>query len=253
MTTITHELVSTVAAYLTANKQGARLAKLEKSVAILRAAEALGHWAPYQATMSTGGFYQGLGSKLSVSPREAVQCIEYGKPYAGISPVVGARKGLVAPEVVEAWIALCNAAHTLRKQLDAARPKPVVTAIGLSPKVTKTLQECELDIDLPTIKPAEIEAFQVPVYRDGQPVLKADGTPATETAYRVKWSKGIKLGVSRFADDGCEACGKSIPSQRFVPIEASCKRLGLIGMWVGCDCAANIFGVKDKGISKGAA
>jgi hypothetical protein len=137
--------------------------------------------------------------------------------------------------------------------LDASRPVPVITAIGLSPRVTATLKECNLDVDLPSIKLAKIDFRWVRAYEDGKPAFRKDGKPRMEKCYFVEWSQGIKHGCSRFADGGhCEACGKRIPSQRYVPIEATCKKQGLISMWIGCDCAKNIFGIKDAGIDKNA-
>lgn len=250
---------------------GSRLAKFQEAITLLRTAEARGAWASREAQKVSAGFYQGLANRANVDMPSgpdtesrmvrgengetryiaghrtaAESCFRYGRPYEGPMPRVTTGKGRACKEipadVVESWMKLCTVVRALCKQLDAARPKPIVTAIGLSPKVTKTLTEMNLDIDLPTITPAEIVPKEISV-------KDKNGNPRIETVYVVKWSQGVKLGMSRF-QSGCEACGKSIPSCRFVPIEAKCRKNGLVGMWLGCDCARQIFGVKDAGISR---
>jgi hypothetical protein len=148
------------------------------------------------------------------------------------------KKAGVPLGVLGAWVALNWERREACELLDAARPLPVITPIGLSPRVTATLTECNLDLDLPSIRMAEIDP------RTGERVMVRE--------YFVAWTKGIVHGRSRFAHGGCEACGKSIPSGRFVPVEAHDKaRNELVSMWLGCDCARNIFGIKDVGIGKG--
>ena len=70
--------------------------------------------------------------------------------------------------------------------------------------------------------------------------------------YFVDWTPGTQMGRSRFSYGcKCEACGKSIPSGRFVAIEADDMNSGdHIGLWIGQDCARNIFGVKDEGMDR---
>lgn len=262
MEQLNSNLVSEVARFL----NGKRLEKFQASVAALNTAAVRGAWESRERQKSESGFYQGISDKISVrlsrdfdvvgpnDLHQAEMCLCFGRLYSGPIPRVYVDKSgrEVPAAVVEAWFKLCGERHELVKQLDAARPKPVVTAIGLSPKVTKTLTEMNLDIDLPTIKPAEIEAYKVQTHhpKTFEPLFEKDGvTPIMETAYRVKWSRGIKLGLSRF-HSGCEACGKPIPSGRYVPIEAGCKTNGRIGLWIGVDCARNIFGIKDQGIAR---
>jgi hypothetical protein len=166
----------------------------------------------------------------------------------------------ISDETLWAWIALAAEVRAVSELLDEARPVPVVTTIGLSPKVTATLTEMNLDLDLPSIKMAKIEAR----YRDEERfnkttgeweyVLLKDGTRKQETYYVVVWTDGIVHNRSRFASGAhCHACGKNIPSGRFVPVEAFDKKSSkLVSMWLGCDCAKNIFGIKDVGVEKSA-
>jgi hypothetical protein len=256
-------LVDKVSSFL----NGARRAKFQRSIEILRAAEARGAWDGRESQQVGAGFYQGLvrmrvevkfdHQALALEPHKhpAEMSLRFGHAYSGPIPQVQHGKGRacsqVSPAVVAAWFQLCSAKVALVKQLDKARPKPVVTAIGLSPKVTKTLTEMQLDIDLPTIKPAEIERYEVQARDKNGELLFKNGEPVMEIHYRVKWAPGTKLNVSRFSNGGgCEACGKHIPSGRFVPVQAECRKKGLIGMWLGCDCARNIFGIKDLGIEQ---
>jgi len=247
--------------------KGKRLEKLMTSVEILRSAEVYGSFQGRESVKALAGFGPGLLTRKKTGEclqgefpkigewtrtrHVAESCLRYGSAYPFWSEAPFSVEG-VAQEVIEAWVQLCCSAHQLYNTLKEARPKPVVTAIGLSPKVTVTLTGMNLDLDLPTITPAEIEAYKVQSRnpKTGERLFEEDGTtPVMETAYRVKWSKGIKLGKSRYRS-GCQACGKSIPSGRYVPIEADCRQNGRIGLWVGCDCARNIFGVKDLGIAK---
>jgi len=233
---------------------GKRREKFLASVAVINESLAQGAWIKRGSAKADVGFYQGLESKQRrMQPFRLEMCVNYGQAFA--EELTDEMCTQTAnPRVLRAWVSLCSEVAAARKLLDAARPRPVVTAIGLSPKVTKTFQECNLDLDSTTIAPAEIERCEVQRRHSvtGEPCFTAAGVPEMEVFYRVKWSTGIALHVSRFSySNGCEACGKSIPSGRFVPIEADCRKLGKrIGMWVGCDCARNIFGIKDIGIGR---
>jgi hypothetical protein len=160
-------------------------------------------------------------------------------------------KAQVPEAVLRAYFRLGEARCAATKALDEARPKPVITAIGLSPKVTKTLKECNIDIDISTVRMPDIERFPL-LDKNGKQV-REDGVP--QWFHKVMWSDNALFNASRFSYNscGCEACGKTIPSGQFVPVEADCnitKRP--IALWLGRDCARNIFGVKDVGVEKGA-
>lgn len=281
--------------------KGARLAKFNASVAILNESLAQGGWKSRGSVKANSGFYQGLlgyvrfnqdykskNKKAQEGASSLMFCLSWGKSFDGdlAKAIPALRAGIehdwrtgkpkeykASDEVIQAWVELCAEKDTAYELLDAARPLPRITAIGLSPKVTKTLQECNLDLDLPSIQMAKIEARKRPAFtwtkkkvempdRWGRmrmkevndklvPWFDKDGKRVMETYYVVVWSKGIVHGQSRFAGGGCHACGKHIPSGRFVPIEAKDKKSGnLISMWIGCDCSANIFGIKDIGIEQ---
>jgi hypothetical protein len=285
---------------------GARLAKFNASVAILNESLAQGAWTPRGSVKASSGFYQGLAGYVNFDKNysaknnkaqdeawDLMMTLSYGRGLGKADverAIVTLRSGITSrkgepakykptDDQIKAWVALCEEKSAADELLDAARPLPRVTAIGLSPKVTKTLTECNLDLDLPSIQMAKIEPRQRPAFKwtkkrvpvvpevmdpyTGKPATKEvndklvpafkNGKRVMETYYIVVWSKGIVHGQSRFwGNGGCEACGKQIPSGKFVPIEAKDKKSGkLISMWLGCDCAANIFGIKDVGIEKG--
>lgn len=265
---LTQAHVDTVAAYMT----GKRREKFLASVAILNESLALGGWIKRGKVKATSGFYQGLSStahfatgdsfSLEMSLRFGSAESKYGlgrkdKPFADLTDeelahVCRNTKGKVTPEVVRAWLTLCTESDAAHRLLDKARPLPTITAIGLSPKVTKTLTEMNLDLELPSIKIAKISFYlKALLDDDGKPVIdKVTGKPVMVPVYYVDWTPGTQMSLSRFAGRDCEACGKTIPSQNFVPVEADCKKNGHIGLWLGTDCAKNIFGIKDVGISK---
>ena len=273
MKQITPNLVATVRTAL----KGKKLEKFDASIAILNESLAQGGWTTRGSVKVNSGFYQGIANvDFSVGYKDGkpikgheeasmlMFCLRWGHDMeeadvAIAYPFFVGRSGFkLSLEVVKAWAALCNERFDACDILDEARPLPVITAIGLSPKVTKTLTECNLDLDLPSIKMAKLEARERPAFKwnkkteKSEPVMCDDGTQATETYYVVVWSDGIEHNMSRFCG-GCQACGKNIPSGRYVPIEAQDKKSGkLISMWLGCDCAKNIFGVKDIGVERAA-
>lgn len=238
--------------------KGSKKAKFLASIDAIKASLQHGSWIPRGAIKAKSGFTQGLisyktdfrvESGAHADYTDLKMCLHYGMPYQGnaIPTVEG-----VSEHVIVAWIQATREFKRLSKLLTEARPKPVVTQVGLSPKVTKTLMEMDLQIDLSTVREADlVKKERQDVDKHGNPRFTSTGEPVMIAFYVVKWTPGIKLHMSRFSHgDGCEACGKAIPSGRFVPIEALCTKNGLVGLWVGVDCAKNIFGIKDQGIER---
>lgn len=237
--------------------KGKKREKFETSIQVLLASLVDEQWSQGGSRKAGSGFYQGLTRRYSVETllngnqrHQLTMCLDFGHSYTGPRDVTV--EG-IPQDVLSAWITLCNEARASTLLLYEARPKPVITTIGLSPKVTKTLKECDLDIELPTIKMPPLEKYYVQaIDKEGKPIVDhRTGKPVMDVRYRILWTKGVKFGEGRFGgSNGCQACGKPIPSGRFVPIEAQCKNKGLIALWIGCDCARNIFGVKDLGLTK---
>jgi hypothetical protein len=270
--TLNQENIAIVSGFL----NGARRAKFLASIAILESSLKDDSWAKRGSVKVESGFYQGLVRCRFAKNYEAKNqkaqdeawalsyCLSFGNPFRGTDVDLAITTYLefykqnklpfkVPVEVLHAWVSLCGEKAEAKTYLNGLRPKPVITPVGLSPKVTKTLKEMNLDLELSTIKMAEIVSKQVPAIDSTfKPLFNSDGTRKMDTIWYVKWSKDIKLRATRFTSSrGCEACGRPIPSRRFVPVEAKDQVSGqLIGMWIGCDCAKNIFGIKDIGIAK---
>jgi len=268
MKNLSENLVNVMRSFL----KGAKLAKFNASVDIINQSLAQGAWISRGSVKAGAGFGNGItahinfkkgygldASKAEDDAWELAFCLNYGQAQnadldidSAISILRAAKNHkdkayrLPSDEVIKTWVALCAEKELACKFLDIARPVPVITEIGLSPKVTKTLKDMNLDIDLASIRPAKIVVEYVESFdKYNKPILVA--------VFRVEWTKGIVHGQSRFADHGCNchACGKYIPSGQFVPIEAMDNKSGnLVAMWIGRDCASNIFGVKDVGLEK---
>jgi hypothetical protein len=254
-----------------AEMKGSRLDKFLSSVQNINDSLEAGGWLPKASRSADSGFYQGSGIDARELEREHRDLFplymtlrfggsfhkrKEGKSLEDLLPLLD-KKTLKkhSMEFVKAWVALCGEKDRAIAYLNSLRPLPVKTEIGLSPKVTTTLKEMNLDIDLPSIKMAKINYFFVPKrnLKTGEQLYGQNGECLLDHEYYVEWSEGIVHNQSRFNRFGyCQACGKNIPSGRFVPIEAKDKKSNnLVSFWVGCDCAKNIFGIKDEGIRQG--
>lgn len=255
--------------------KGVRLKKFNESVAVLNESLAQGAWTKRGSVKAQSGFYQGCG--VHYDPYKPGQghtreyalsaslsmCLRYGQTPQTLENDAMTEEAiaLIPPEAmkgttvafIHAWIALCIEKDLAVSILNAARPLPVITSIGLSPKVTATLKEMDLDINLPSIEMAKLGIRMVPGFdKSGEPLLNPDGSSLLVPHYFVDWTPGTKFNRSRFSHGNrCQACGKPIPSGRYVPIEADDLTSGdHLGFWIGCDCARNIFGIKDVGIER---
>lgn len=288
MKTLTQSLIDQVRAAF----KGKRLERLNASLAVLSESIAQGAWTTRGSAKARSGFYQGIANarldeswkklqEFGTAGYEHAACAEgvesllrFGSSFRvcrSTSQGVGFHKGTeldfgwgirtlrehgnlkLSDVTIRAWRDLLAEVAEVTALLDVTRPLPVVTPIGLSPKVTTTLKEMNLDLDIKTVKPAKI----VTDYVDA---LDKFNRPIKVAVPRVEWTKGIVHGTSRFAggtwagSPQCHACGKNIPSRMYTPVEAyDTKGQRLVSLWLGCDCARNIFGIKYSGIAKGAA
>ena len=292
MTTENFELPTAInpAAMATLAKalKGKRLERLQETVACIDASLAAGGWLP-KMSQKTKGISQGFpypsrnrGVRYDSPVREADMAVRYGSNPGTWEAMVAAgatedELQALSPkqplEAIQAWLTVCREVSVARKLLDAMRPLPKQTEIGLSPKVTTTLTDMGLDIDLASIVPTKIGCTwhqgryprtvekrewsselgrytlrEEPHPQAGELMFDKQGEPVMVPHYFLDWTPGTQFGLSRFAHRDCEACGKTIPSGEFVAIEADCKKQGHVGMFFGRDCAANIFGVKDAGL-----
>lgn len=131
----------------------------------------------------------------------------------------------------------------LMNKLDVTRPRPVVTKIGASPTVNKTINQLG-------ISDAE-SSFQVEVCPT-EWFLKEINTQKGKVFVKVGklvWPEGTRHNVSRFSDSNhCQACGHAIKnSGNFIPLVLSTATVVPHSLWVGRDCAKTIFGLDIKG------
>lgn len=158
----------------------------------------------------------------------AVKLIEeFGESTAEQKVVLGKAREFVAD---------LQPIRALVKKLDATRPVPVFTKLGLSPTVTATLTE-QLKLNVATIRFPEFETTWIETEGKRIPVLK------------IIWPKGTIHGASRFAHGNqCHACAHAIRNPyNWVPFVMDDAAGVPHSFWVGRDCAKNIFNVDVKG------
>jgi hypothetical protein len=275
------KLVKKIADFLPDGKRKKFLAGVDLLNQCIEAEE----WIPHASRKVESAFYQGLArspfkSDYSAKDRKAQEeawqlshCISFGGGFSGKNldtaiktfyeycerwPSYTAhgkpKPSFPVPEdIVRAWVELANQKTDAVMFLNLSRPKVKITDIGLSPKVTKTLKEMELDIDIRTIKSAIKYRYVHAVdEKTGEKLHRMNGEPLMVLEAYVEFSNGAVHNATRFQNPGCcEACGKPIPSRFFAPVEAKDRKSGKqIAMWIGTDCAKNIFGVKDLGVKK---
>lgn len=246
--------------------KGKRREKFLASVSIMNESLAKGGWVSRGAVKARSGFYQGLGPRLAhVSDRSTVNGLAASVLATCVNFGIGFDRKFDAPAfdyfsdeisddkaAFQAWADLCREFSYLFAELGKRRPAPVITPIGLSPRVTDTLKNMNLDLDIQSVRMPDIEVVELPqLDSQGAPVLGKDGKPVVTRSLLIKWAKGCRFGLSRFAEVGghCHACGKLIPSRRFVPMEAMDLKLGTyVALLLGEDCARNIFGVAASGV-----
>lgn len=132
--------------------------------------------------------------------------------------------------------------------LDATRPIPVFTKLGVSPTITKTLEGIfgrgmDFKMDKIYVCPSHLEKLES-VDDKGQ------------TVYRfvmvLDWPANTVFRASRFANTGsadqCHSCGHAIRNPfNWVPILAEDTLGTPHALWVGRDCAKNLFEIKAEG------
>ena len=165
------------------------------------------------------------------------------------------KKNKLSDSFYMSWSHLCIEKDEAIKILNNARPPwSIRTNHVLSPKVIKTLKDTSLDLDLPTTRIALKIVWKPLLDNSGKKVLnKMTKKLILIPDVILDFSKNVVHGQSRFSNLGthCEACSKYIPSKKFVPLEILDKKLKKpISLWCGCDCAWNIFGIKDIGIKR---
>lgn len=275
MKSLNQELINTISKNLKGNK----LKKFIDSVNILNESLRQGSWVARGRVKADSGFYAGLitipscleyngfeiGTDLWKEMNEFSRCLNYGSSSTNFDSTKclellknGSSQGKkfklkIEDDAVLAWVELCREKKKAFQLLDQARPAPVLTEIKLSPRVTKTLKEMKLNIELSSVRFPELKRHEDIIEEKdtyGKLVKKKI------VSYEVIWPIGTLHGKSRFSnifvgDCNCEACGKFIPSRKLVPLYAKDLNSNqFVSFWLGRDCASNIFGVKDIGVNK---
>lgn len=261
--------IAAISAYF----KGARLRDFLASIEVLRESVALGGWVSRGHVRAHKGFGKGIASHKALSspantrryndPRcdvmyRCYRSAEFGSHLteADIDAVTDDELVEIAPKVpvstMRAWLRLVAAVSEICHDLDASRPAPVYTEIGLSRKVTATLEDARLDLDLSTRRMPPLGSRWVRAIdaQTKKPAVDHAGNPVMTKVYFPKWPDGTVFGTSRFAGCDCEACGKSIPSGLVVPVLVDDREGRPNGFWFGRDCARAILGIKDAGIEK---
>jgi hypothetical protein len=139
----------------------------------------------------------------------------------------------------------------LAARLDATRPLPVFTKLGVSPTLTSTLKYIGVEGTVTTIRPCpirwETEEQHIPTGSEGRFKVRyvLVGYP--------EWPAGTVHNASRYGGGGnhahqCHACGHAIKQpDNWVPVIIDNASGVPYSLWIGRDCARSLFGIKMTG------
>lgn len=158
-----------------------------------------------------------------------------------------------------------DAIARLCRRLDATRPKPVFTNLGISPTVTKTLAGLGFHgADQAKVEVCPIRWETVERTRGHNKLCKegacvqgcSNGKKYWVQVGHLEWPEGTQHDCSRFADintgrgrfEQCHACGHGIRNPwNWVPLVITSGVGAKYSWWVGTDCARTLFGIKVTG------
>lgn len=146
------------------------------------------------------------------------------------------------PQVVKDYIETFTPVAQLIERLDSTKPLPTVTYLGLSPTVTAELERQKaVKVEMCPIEWVRVEN----VDDKGRKTWHFKGI--------LRWPSNIQHNTGKydFSDAGnnqCNACGHAIKNPfNWVPLILTDKDGNLKSLWVGRDCARNLFGIDVKG------
>lgn len=128
--------------------------------------------------------------------------------------------------------------------LDATRPAPVFTAVGVSPTLTRTLEFIGL------LGTTAETARMCPVKRERIETRDEKGNLVYEYVLRLDPPENTAWHRSRFSryDSCCEACGHKIKrANNWLLVLVDDAKGTPHALWVGRDCAKSLFGIDAKG------
>lgn len=130
-------------------------------------------------------------------------------------------------------------------KLDATRPIPTFTSLGLSPTVTRTLTDLGLDGQPATVRVC-------PIRWDLVTHTAPDGKVTYGYVGTLLWPEGTVHGASKYNwtcnNAQCQACGHAIKNPfNWVPMLVDSASGVPHSLWVGRDCCEKLFGFKVTG------
>lgn len=209
---------------------------LNKTDRVVRPIIALWTWAPTE-----DGDLDGLMWNMK-------HCLDYGQFERAQHQKVGVNKLPAALRPLASYFVGYRDAFApvvqAMKTLDSMRPPPVITNLGVSPTVTKTLEA--LDAVKVECCPMHKEKWE------REFLNKKTGKIEKEivTVMVLDWPAGTKHSTSRFSawKCQCEACGHGIRNPfNWIPLILTSKDGTPRSLWTGADCAHKLFGFKLTG------
>jgi hypothetical protein len=137
-------------------------------------------------------------------------------------------------DTAETWAADFAPVASLVSALDATRPKPIIVLGSLSRTVADNVG---------TAMGVAFDTIEVPPTEWNWVEEEVNGTTVRVPVGRILWPDGTRHFMSRYAagNGQCHACGHGIRNPwNWVPLVAETAS-GPVSLWVGRDCASNLF------------
>jgi hypothetical protein len=240
------DMVERVSRYSQAEieKREPRIVALDEQIAALEAERPV--VLPFQDVLA---YFQGAALDNARDALELIalcQQVNYWLPgasrrcRAGLNPDKASKK-LVAGNR-ESFQARMDEITSLMDRWDGTRPGVTFTHLGVSPTVTATLQG--LEAVKVTVCPME--------YKQVEEVNPETGKVVYKTIVRLLWPEGTVHGASRYHATNnnfqCQACGHAIKNAfNWVPLILWDTANKPKSLWVGRDCARNLFNIEMTG------
>lgn len=221
------------------------VAAANSTLDMLDASIAAGEWVSGASrkvlALVTNGLAGARGYVSAEMPNEAhmLFCygnIAYGRHYAATAPESDLK------EAARGLLSAIEPVHELIKLLNARRPTPKFTYLGVSPRITETLQK--MDLAPSTVRLCPMRETRRTVTRDG----KAESI----VVFILEWPAGTvhgasPFGYSRAGHAQCEACGHAIRNpSNWLPLVVDGTDGRPRSMWVGRDCGKRLFGIQTR-------
>lgn len=229
---------------------GSSLAKAKDALELLDASLEHGSWLPGASRKVRAALGKANVAKKTIKTNDKYNApkaesairfaVDYGS-FSGLSKLTSeeAIAGLTG-NALKYFINFKLLVITLDR-LDATRPVPVFTSLGVSATLTATLKA----FDAEKVSVAELVPEQVE-YKGER------GETLYKVIYKLVWPEGIKHNTSRYHSTNenlqCQACGHAIRNNyNWVPLVLWAKDGTPKSCWTGRDCCESLFGIKLTG------